>query len=570
MLKLYHGLSKYAGQIMVMLLCLCGQAFSMLFLPNIMSTIVNVGVVNQDIPFILQNGLFMLFVSLGGSFCAIGVGYFASKSGVGLCTDIRKKLFAHVSRFTLSEFDEVGTASLTTRSTNDIMQFQNFTIMMFRLIVLAPIMCIGGVLLSLQKNTQLATILIACIPLILLALVLILRRVIPVFRSVQTKLDHLNLVLRENITGVRVIRAFTAEEREQSRFDEANADMTATSIRSQTVVATLMPIMMLVMNLCTVVIVWFGGNQIANGQLQVGDLMAFIQYMMLIMYSLIMMSLILALMPRSMVCAKRINEVLAIQPSIITGPTATTPQNPTGVVEFRNVALCYKEGGTPAVKHISFTAQPGKTTAIIGATGSGKSSIICMIPRLRDASEGEVLVDGLNVKEYNLGALRKRIGYVPQKSMLFSGTIRSNIGYGQKDLPFERIESAARIAQAEDFILQKEKQYDDPVAQGGTNVSGGQRQRLTIARALATEASIFVFDDSFSALDFKTDAALRASIKEHKPDATLLIVAQRVSTILSADTILVLDKGEIVGQGTHDELVQNCPVYAEIASTQLS
>ncbi len=570
MLKLYRGLSKYSGEMVLLLICLCGQSFSMLFLPNVMSTIVNVGVANQDIPFILQSGLWMLLIALAGSFCAIGVGYFASKSGVGLCTDIRKKLFCHVSLFTLSEFDKVGTASLTTRSTNDIMQLQNFTIMMFRIIVLAPIMCIGGVVLSLQKNTQLALVLIACIPIILLALVFILRRVIPVFTAVQQKLDHLNLVLRENITGVRVIRAFTAEEREQERFDEANETMTASSVRSQTVVATLMPLMMLVMNLCTVLIVWFGGNQIAVGQMQVGDLMAFIQYMMLIMYALIMMSLILALMPRSMVCAKRINEVLAIEPTIVNAQNAQKPETPSGVVEFRDVALRYGDSEAAAVRHISFTASPGKTTAIIGATGSGKSSVICLIPRLRDVSEGEVLVDGINVKDYDLATLRSRIGYVPQKSMLFSGTIRSNIAYGQKDLPFERIERAARIAQAEGFILQKEKQYDDPVAQGGTNVSGGQRQRLTIARAFASNASIFVFDDSFSALDFKTDAALRASIRENNPDATLIIVAQRVNTILSADNILVLDEGEIVGQGTHEELVKNCPVYAEIASTQLS
>ncbi len=570
MLKLYRGLSRYSAEMVLLLVCLFGQSFSMLFLPNVMSTIVNVGVVNQDIPFILKNGLLMLLISLAGSFCAIGVGYFASKSGVGLCTNIRKNLFSHISRFTLAEFDLVGTASLTTRSTNDIMQFQNFTIMMFRIIVLAPIMCIGGVVLSLQKNTQLAMILIACIPIILLALVLILRRVIPVFTAVQSKLDHVNLVLRENITGVRVIRAFTAEEREQERFHEANQDMTASSIRSQTVVATLMPLMMLVMNLCTVVIVWFGGNQIAENQMQVGDLMAFIQYMMLIMYALIMMSLILALMPRSMVCAKRINEVLAIQPTILNAAEPKIPKEPSGLVEFRNVALSYGGSKTPAVENISFTAEAGKTTAIIGATGSGKSSVICLIARLRDASAGEVLVDGINVKEYDLVTLRRRIGYVPQKSMLFSGTIRSNIAYGQQDVPFERIERAARIAQAEDFILQKEKQYDDPVAQGGTNVSGGQRQRLTIARAFATDASIFVFDDSFSALDFKTDAALRASIRENNPEATLIIVAQRVNTILSADTIIVLDEGKIVGQGTHEELVKNCPVYAEIASTQLS
>ncbi len=570
MLKLYRGLSKYTGQILLLVLLLFGQSFTLLFLPNIMSVIVDRGVVGQDIPFILQSGFWMLLISIGGSLCAIGVGYFAAKASVGLCTDIRKKLFRHIGRFTLAEFDQVGTSSLVTRSTNDIMQFQNFTIMMFRVIVLAPIMCIGGIALSLQKNWRLALVLVFCMPIILLILFFILRRVLPVFRSMQAKLDKVNLVLRENITGVRVIRAFTAEEREEERFEEANEDMTAASIRSQTIVATLMPIMMLVMNLCTVIIVWFGGNQIAAGAMQVGDLMAFIQYMMLIMYALIMMSLILALMPRSAVCAARINEVMAIQPTIVNPENAQRPVSPSGVVEFRNVALRYGSAKEAAVKNISFTAQPGQTTALIGATGSGKSSVICMIPRLRDASEGEVLVDGVNVKNYELDALRARIGYVPQKAVLFSGTIHSNIAYGQPNLPFEKVKRAAEIAQADGFIMEKDKQYDDPVAQGGTNVSGGQRQRLTIARAFARDSSIFVFDDSFSALDFKTDAALRAAIKESTPNATVIIVAQRVNTILNADQILVLDKGGIVGRGTHAELLETCPVYAEIASTQLS
>ncbi len=570
MLKLYRGLTKYTGQIVLLVLLLMGQAFTLLFLPNIMSNIVDQGVVAKNIPFILQRGLLMLVIALGGSCCAIGVGYFASKVGVGFCTEVRKKLFRHIGKFTLAEFDRVGTASLTTRSTNDIMQIQNFTIMMFRVIVLAPIMCIGGVALSLQKNWQLAIILIVCMPIILVVLLSIIKKVLPVFLTMQARLDRVNQVLRENITGVRVIRAFTAEQREECRFEEANDSMTEASINSQTMVATLMPIMMLLMNLCTVVIVWFGGNQIAKGMMQVGDLMAFIQYTMLIMYALLMMSLILALMPRSTVCARRINEVMAIQPAIVNAQNPQKPQNPSGTVEFRDVALRYGEAKEAAVKGISFTAHPGKVTAFIGATGSGKSSIISLIPRLRDASEGSVLVDGVDVKDYDLNALRARIGYVPQKSILFSGTIRSNIAYGQPNLPFEKIERAAKIAQADGFIREKDKQYDDPVAQGGTNVSGGQRQRLTIARAFATNASVFVFDDSFSALDFKTDAALRAAIRENTPDATVIIVAQRVNTIMNADEILVLDKGEIVGRGRHEELVKTCGVYAEIAATQLA
>ncbi len=570
MLKLYRGLRPYAGSIALLVLLLCGQTFSLLFLPNMMSLIVNNGVVAGDIMYIVKMGLIMLLISLCGSACAIGVGYFASKAGVSLCTDTREKLFRHINLFTLAEFDKFSASSLTTRSTNDVMQVQTFTIMMFRVIILAPVMCIGAMILSFQKNAQLALVLTCCIPVIVLVLVLVLRKVLPVFRSQQSKLDRVNLILRENLTGVRVIRAFTAEDREEERFADANEDMTASATRSQTLVSTLMPIMMFVVNLCTVIIVWIGGNQVAAGNLLVGDLMAFIQYLTLILYALIMMSLILAMFPRANVCANRINEVMDTPPAIQPPQTPRHPDKKEGVVEFRDVALKYDEGGHDAVKNISFTARPGKTTALIGATGSGKSSIICLIPRLRDATAGEVLIDGVNVKDYDLKELRSRVGYVPQKSNLFSGTIRSNIAYRRPDLSDAGVRKAAEIAQAHGFIMEKKLGYDDPIAQGGTNVSGGQRQRLAIARALAAQADIYVFDDSFSALDFKTDASLRREIRENYQTATLIIVAQRVNTIMGADEILVLDKGEIVGRGRHDELLESCPIYAEIAKTQLA
>jgi ATP-binding cassette subfamily B protein len=462
-----------------------------------MSVIIDDGVVAGDINFIIRQGLLMLLIALCGSASAIGVGYFASKIGVGFCTDIRKRMFRHVGKFTLAEFDKVGASSLTTRSTNDILQLQNFTIMLFRVIILAPIMCAGGVILSVDKNPQLATILIVCMPIIVVFLVFILRRAFPVFHAMQRKLDKVNMVLRENITGVRVIRAFTAEQREEERFQQANSDMTNTSIKSQVIISTLMPILMLIINIGTVIVVWFGGQQISQGTMYAGDLMAFIQYMMLIMYALVMMSLIFAMAPRASSCAERINEVLEIAPVITNPANAKNPENKTGVVEFDNVELAYGGSGKPAVANISFTARPGETTAIIGATGSGKTSIISLIPRLRDATAGMVTVDGLDVREYALDALRSRIGYVPQSAVLFSGTIRSNIAYKNEEMPMEQIVRAAKIAQADTFIMRKEKQYDDHIAQGGTNVSGGLRQRLTIARAIAAARSYLFLTTAF-------------------------------------------------------------------------
>ena len=570
MLKLYKGLGSYLKEIALLVLCLVVQSFALLLLPNMMSNIIDQGVITGDIDFIVHRGLLMLLIALGGSASAIGVGYLASKIGVSFCTDVRKKLFCHVDKFTMSEFDKVGPSSLTTRSTNDVLQIQNFTIMMFRVIILAPIMCAGGIILSVEKNPQLALVLVVCMPIILLFLVIIMKRAFPVFRSMQKKLDRVNQVVRENITGVRVIRAFTAEQREEDRFDTANEDMTATSKKSQIMISTLMPLMMLIINLGTVAVVWFGGQLISDGALMVGDLMAFIQYLMLIMYALVMMSLIFAMMPRASTCADRINEVLDIEPDIVEPQNAKKPERQTGVVEFCDVELNYDQSGKPAVSSISFTARPGETTALIGATGSGKSSIVSLIPRLRDVTGGAVLVDGVDVREYDLDSLRSRIGFVPQNSSLFSGTIHSNIAYHNQNLPMEKVEQAAKIAQADTFIQKKKHKYDDLIAQGGTNVSGGQRQRLTIARAIASEAGILVFDDSFSALDFKTDAALRKAIKESNKDATLIIVAQRVNTIMNAEKIIVLDKGRIVGEGTHNELLKSCDVYAEIANTQLA
>ncbi len=571
MLRLFRaGLKPYIGLLVFLLLLLIVQAFSSLYLPSIMSDIINNGVLSGNIDYIQSEGGFMMLVAIISSSAAIIVGYLASKIGVGFCTDTRKRLFQHIDKFTLAEFDKIDTGSLTTRTTNDILQVQNFLVMFLRLIVLAPIMCIGGILLSFQKNMQVGIVVLVFMPVILLFLILVLRKVFPVFDSVQSKLDKVNLVLKENITGVRVIRAFTAEQREESRFEHANNDMTQVSIKSQVIIATFMPMIMLILNVGTVFVVWSGGQQVSYSAMQVGDIMAVIQYLMLIMYALVIMAFVFSMMPRALSCSKRINEVFDIQPQIVNAENLKSPPNKTGVVEFKDVSLSYGDAEHPAVSGISFTANPGETTAIIGATGSGKSSIICLIPRLRDVTGGSVTVDGMDVRNYDLDALRSRIGYVPQKAVLFAGTIRSNIAFGDEDMPDEQVERAARIAQADDFIRRKKRGYEDPIAQGGTNVSGGQRQRLAIARAMATKASIFIFDDSFSALDFKTDAALRQAIKDNTDGATVIIVAQRINTILNADKILVLDQGRIVGEGRHQELLKTCGIYAEIARTQMA
>ncbi len=457
MIKLLKtGLKPYVKWILLLILLLFVQAFSMLLLPSMMSQIVDNGVVQGDMGYITRTGGYMLLVAAGSSCAAIGVGYLATKIAVGFCADTRLRLFKHIDKFTLEEFDIVNAGSLTTRTTNDISQIQNFLILLLRLVVLAPVMCIGGVVLSIAKNPQLATVVLICMPIILIFLILVLRSTFPVFRSVQSKLDRVNLIIKENVTGVRVVRAFTAEEREQERFAEANADMTNTSIKSQIKVSTLMPMLMLIINLGTVAVVWVGGQQISLGTMQVGDMMAVIQYLMLIMYALLIMALVFAMMPRASVCADRINEVLDIKPRIANPASPKTPENPTGVVEFKDVAMKYGENGVEAISHISFTAKPGETTAIIGATGSGKSSIVCLIPRLRDVSSGRVTVDGIDVRDYDLDALRARIGYVPQSSSLFAGTIRSNIAFGDENMPEEKIKRAAMIAQADDFISKSE------------------------------------------------------------------------------------------------------------------
>ncbi|MEF2968264.1 ABC transporter ATP-binding protein [Paenibacillus sp. M1] len=573
MMKLFRHLKPYRWLVAAVLVLVFFQTLSELYLPTLMADIVDTGVVKGDTPYIWRIGLFMLLVALGGMICSIAASYFSSRAAAGFGKTLRAKVFGHVSNFSLEEFDKIGTASLITRTTNDITQMQQVLIMMLRMMVMAPMMCIGGIIMAVSKDATLSLILVVIMPVLALAIFLIARKGIPLFKAIQKKIDKLNLVMREELTGIRVIRAFNRIGHEKKRFDAANFDLTDTSIRVNKIMAFMMPIMMLVMNISSVAIIWYGGLRIDAGHMQVGDLMAFLQYAMQIMFSLIMVSMMFVMIPRASASAVRINEVLDMIPVIKdkeTGGDNGTASQQRGFVEFRNVSFSYPGAEQPAIQDISFSAKPGEVTAIIGGTGSGKSTLISLIPRFYDVDEGSVLVDGVDVRDMTQEELRAKIGFVPQKAVLFTGTIADNIRYGKEDATDEEVRHAAAIAQAADFIGEMEQGYESEIAQGGTNVSGGQKQRLSIARALVRGAEIYIFDDSFSALDFKTDAKLRAALKGETSESTVLIVAQRVSTVLDADRIIVMNESRIAGIGTHRELMETCDVYREIVYSQLS
>lgn len=569
MFKLMKGFKSYIGWILILILCTFLQVMCNLALPNLMSNIVDTGIVAMggDIEYIAANGVKMLVIALVGSAAALSVGYIASKISVGFACDTRRRLFSHIQKFTMEEFDGLGTASLTARTTNDVMQVQDFCVTLFRFFVLAPIMCIGAIVMAVSKNPSLSWIIVVVMPIVVIVVVIISRKAVPLFKKVQAKLDNSNRIIREGLTGVRVIRAFSTEQREEARFDAANESLTKTSMKSQFTVATLLPVLLAVINFGIIAVVWIGSRFIDSGSMAVGDLMAFIQYLQQILMALILLSLGFVMFPKADACASRINEIMSIDPAVKDPAAIKEINEKTGRVEFKNVALAYGDGKN-AIENITFTAEPGEVTAIIGGTGSGKSSVIKLIPRLYDATEGEVLVNGINVKDQKITSLREGIGYVPQKAVLFSGTIESNIKYSDESLDDARMEKAAQVAQSVDFIMTKKDKYKDHIGQGGSNVSGGQRQRLAIARALAKDSDILIFDDSFSALDFKTDKLLRRAIKEEYKDATVIIVAQRINTILDADKILVMDGGRIVGEGKHEQLLENCEVYADIVRSQ--
>jgi len=569
MLKLYRFLKPYATYIAVIIILLCIQVLSDLYLPTLMADIVDHGLANQDVEYILHRGGVMLLIAAGGTLCAILATYLASKTAVGFGTILRANIFTKVEGFSLHEFDKFGTATLITRTTNDVTQIQQVSILIFSMMITAPLTCIGGVIMALQQDKELAWVLVVAIPILFAVIGITLKRGLPLFKVMQEKIDKLNLVLREKITGIRVVRAFNRIEKERVRFDDASVDLMDNAVKVNIIMAILMPAMMLIMNLTTVALIWFGAIRIDDGTMQIGSLLAFIQYATQILFSLLMLVMLFIMVPRAQVSAVRINEVLETNLDIVDPQATQLASSKRGFVEFKEVSFRYPGAEEPALSHITFSVKPGELTAIIGGTGSGKSTLVNLITRFYDVESGSILVDGVDVRAMSQKVLRAKIGFVPQKTVLFSGTIAENIKYGKENATMEEIEHAAHVAQATEFILGTEAGFDHCITQGGTNVSGGQKQRLSIARALIRQAEIYIFDDSFSALDFKTDARLRAALKPEIADATVFIIAQSVSTVRDADRIIVLDAGQISGMGTHQELIKTCKVYGEIVASQL-
>lgn len=570
MIKLFRYLKPYRWSIALVFLLIFLQSIAELYLPTLMADIVDNGVVRQDTPYIWRVGAVMLGVTAIGTICAVWSGYVTSRLSSGFGRDIRSRVFSQVTDFSLQEFNNIGTATLITRTTNDITQVQQVVHMMLRMMVSAPMMMIGGVIMAISKDPRLSVVIVVVIPMIVGVVGFVMYKGTPLFQAIQDKLDRLSRVVREGLTGVRVIRAFHRLEHEEQRFEHANRDLMDTSIQVNKIMAMMMPSMMLILNLTTVAILWFGGIRVDLGAMQVGNLMAFIQYVMQIMWSLLMMTMMFVMIPRASASAMRINEVLETKPEIVDPENPVTQPGERGVLEFRNVTFRYPGAEQPALSNLSFRAGPGEVTAVIGGIGSGKSSLVGLIPRFYDVTEGSVLVGGVDVRDMTQEELRKKIGYVGQKALLFSGTIAENIRYGKEDATLDEIIHAATVAQAHDFISEMPDGYDSMVTQGGTNLSGGQKQRLTIARALVRRPEIYVFDDNFSALDLKTESRLRAALRDEIKDATVLIVAQRVSTIINADRIIVLDEGRVAGIGTHHELLASCDVYREIVASQMA
>lgn len=570
MTRLLRYAEPYFWLILAAVMLLFGQAMCDLALPDYMSDIVNEGIATGDTGTIIGIGFRMILISLTGGMLSIAVGYLASRVGAGIGQQLRIDLFEKVESFSNVEFDRFSTSSLITRTTNDVTQVQTLVIMMIRMIFYAPIMGIGGIIHAVNNSASMSWIIALAIVVLVGIIATLFSLALPRFKVIQTLVDRLNQVVRENLSGLLVTRAFNTQDFEEARFDKENKTLTDTNLFVNRTMAAMMPLMMLLMNLITVLIVWVGSYQVSAFKIDVGQMMAYMQYVMQIIMAFLMMSMMFIMIPRASVSAVRIADVLESDPQIKNRPDALLFSSSEGVLRFDHVSFRYPGAEEDVLHDIDFTAKPGETTAFIGSTGSGKSTIANLVPRFYDVTEGSITIDGTDIRDMELHSLRSQLGYVPQKAVLFSGTIDSNLRYADKNATDEEILSGAQIAQAMEFIESRPEGFETPIAQGGSNVSGGQKQRLSIARALVKKPQIYIFDDSFSALDFKTDSALRASLRKETGGSTVLLIAQRISTIMDAEQIIVLEAGKIAGKGTHEQLMKSCEVYREIALSQLS
>jgi ATP-binding cassette subfamily B protein len=562
-------LPRYKWPLLLVIVLLFVQAVGTLYLPELNAVIINEGVVTGDTDVILRTGAIMLAVSLVLMVAAIVGVYYSARVAMGFGRDVRSAIFRSVESFSQADVNQFGAATLITRNTNDVQQVQQVLLMALTMLITAPILLVGGLIMALRQDVPLSGVLLVVIPILLLLIALVMRRAIPLFGALQRMTDHINLVTRETLTGIRVIRAFVRTGHEERRFDAANRDYMATALSLNRLFAITMPALMLLMNLSLVAVLWFGAFRVESGEMPIGNLTAFLQYIMQILMAIMTAVLMLVVIPRAAVSGGRIQEVLDTRPSVQDPPSPTTPTQ-RGHVELRGVTFGYPGAEEPVLRDVSFEARPGETTAIVGSTGSGKTTLVHLLPRLYDVTGGAVFVDGVDVRELDRQELWKRIGMVPQRAYLFSGTVASNLRYGDEEATDDDLWRALETAQAADFVRDMPEGLESPIAQGGTNVSGGQRQRLAIARALAKRPGLYIFDDSFSALDFRTDARLRAALGRELDEATVIIVAQRVGTILHADRIVVLESGAVVGMGTHEELMASCETYREIVLSQLS
>lgn len=571
MLRLFEEyLKPYRKELAIVIVLLFVQAITNLYLPNLNADIINEGIAKGDTEYIWRTGGIMVVVTALLGIASVAGVYWGSKAAMAFGRDVRSAIFRRVESFSATEISRFGTPSLITRNTNDVQQVQMLVVMGLNVMILAPIMAVGGIIMAVRQDLVLSWLIVVIIPVMALIIALLISRAMPLFKSMQIKVDRVNTVVREKLSGVRVIRAFVRADHEERRFNEANVDLTNTQLRVNRIFALMMPTLMAIFNFSSVAIIWFGAYRVDSGAMSIGALTAFLQYVMQILFSVMMATIMFVMVPRAAASAARIQEVLDTEPSIADPEHPTQLDGITGCVEFRNVEFRYPGAQDPVLRGVSFSARPGETTAIVGSTGSGKSTLINLVPRFYDVTDGAVLLDGVDVREMDRQDVWSRIGFVPQKAFLFSGSVASNLRYGKEDASETEIWHALEVAQGAGFVRDMPEKLEATISQGGSTVSGGQRQRLAIARALVKRPEVYIFDDSFSALDFKTDSLLRAALKKETRDATVLIVAQRVSTIMDADRIVVMDGGSVAGIGTHGELMECCETYREIVFSQLS